>query len=232
MKELMRLVETSQPLGALDASTLGPRGKLTLANTPKGAAARNSMHNRVVSDAFVPAGGRPSTVNGSNWREFLQADGSASTKLVVEGANLFFTGEARAALYQARERALLSICHFSSTPDLSSPGLGQRLHKPCSSVVSLRFSAVTINLPDVVANLSVARAGVQAADNQGLERQQVRRHLLEPRDCRLDGLWRQRVCGAEARLRPAGGPPPSLHPHPAPPCFPGPLSLLFCPRSV
>ena len=100
MSELLRLVESSQSIGGFDASTLGPHGKLTLANTPKGAAARNSMHNRVVSDAFVPAGGRPSTVNGSNWREFLQPDGSPSTKLVVEGANLFFTGEARAALYQ------------------------------------------------------------------------------------------------------------------------------------
>jgi len=73
---------------------------LTLANTPAGAVARNSMHNRVLADAFVPAGGRPSTVNGSNWREFLRADGTPSARLVVEGANLFFTGEARAALFE------------------------------------------------------------------------------------------------------------------------------------
>jgi len=59
------------------------------------------MHNRVVADAFVPAGGRPSTVNGSNWREFLQPDGlTPSARLVVEGANLFFDAQARAALFE------------------------------------------------------------------------------------------------------------------------------------
>ena len=35
------------------------------------------MHNRVVADAFVPAGGRPATIHGGNWEEFLLA-GSAT----------------------------------------------------------------------------------------------------------------------------------------------------------
>jgi len=59
------------------------------------------MHNRVVADAFVPAGGRPSTINGSNWREYLLPDGTASSRLIVEGANLFLTSEARQALFDA-----------------------------------------------------------------------------------------------------------------------------------
>jgi len=100
MAELMRLFESSLPIGSLDATKLGPKGVFMLANTPKGSAARNSMHNRVIADAFVPAGGRPSTVNGSNWREFLLEDGTPSARLVVEGANLFFTAEARAALFE------------------------------------------------------------------------------------------------------------------------------------
>lgn len=53
--------------------------------------ARNTMHNRVVSDAFIPAGGRPNTIHEGNWRAFLQPDGKPSSKLIVEGANLFLT---------------------------------------------------------------------------------------------------------------------------------------------
>jgi len=101
MRELLRLADASLPTSELNPALLGPRGVLTLANTPEGAAARNTMHNRVVADAFVPAGGRPSTVNGSNWREFLQADGhTPSARLVVEGANLFFDAQARASLFE------------------------------------------------------------------------------------------------------------------------------------
>jgi len=101
MTELMRLFHASLSVGALNPETLGPNGKLYLASTKEGAAMRNSMHNRVLADAFVPAGGRPSTVNGTNWRDFLRPDGTPSARIVVEGANLFFTAEARAALFEA-----------------------------------------------------------------------------------------------------------------------------------
>jgi len=100
MSELLRLADASRPISDLNPSTLGPRGELILANTREGAARRNTMHQRVVADAFVPAGGRPSTVNGANWREYLQQDGTPSSRLVVEGANLFFDGVARAALFE------------------------------------------------------------------------------------------------------------------------------------
>jgi len=100
MGELLRLVDASLPTSGLDVSRLSAKGKLTLADTREGAAHRNTMHNRVVADAFVPAGGRPSTVNASNWRDFLQPDGTPSARLVVEGANLFFDGAARAALFE------------------------------------------------------------------------------------------------------------------------------------
>jgi len=100
MKELMRMVDASLPLNELDASTLSPQGKLIPADTAEGIAARNSLHNRVVADAFVPAGGRPATMNDANWRDFLTADGTPSAKVVVEGANLFLTPEARLNLFE------------------------------------------------------------------------------------------------------------------------------------
>jgi len=100
MDELLRLFHSSLPLSALDPAKLGTNGLLALTDTPAGVAARNTMHNRVVADAFVPSGGRPATMNGSNWQDFLLADGTPSAKVIVEGANLFLTPEARLALFE------------------------------------------------------------------------------------------------------------------------------------
>ena len=101
MSELLRLADASLPLAELNASKLGANGALTLADSPAGIAARNTMHNRVVADAFVPAGGRPATMNGSNWKDFLREDGTPSARVIVEGANLFLTPEARLALFES-----------------------------------------------------------------------------------------------------------------------------------
>jgi len=60
---------------------------------------RNSLHNRVKSDLFIPAGGRPNTINENNWKDYLDAEGKPSSKLIVEGANLFITPEARQLLF-------------------------------------------------------------------------------------------------------------------------------------
>jgi glutamate dehydrogenase len=99
MEELLRMVESSLPLSEMSTASLSPRGRLTLANTPEGIGVRNTMHNRVLADAFVPAGGRPAAINAANWKQFLTADGSPSARVIVEGANLFLTKEARAALF-------------------------------------------------------------------------------------------------------------------------------------
>jgi len=56
------------------------------------------MHNRLVTDAFVPGGGRPATIDDKNWSEFLTSDGAPSSKVISEGANLFLTPEARRQL--------------------------------------------------------------------------------------------------------------------------------------
>ena len=102
MAELLRLVDASLPLAAMDRGTLSPRGSIALADTAEGAALRNTMASRVVADAFVPAGGRPASINASNWQAFMCDDGrTPSAKVVVEGANLYFTPDARARLFEA-----------------------------------------------------------------------------------------------------------------------------------
>jgi len=54
----------------------------------------------VPADLFIPAGGRPETVDGSNWRRFFPEEGDPTTRLIVEGANSFLTPEARLALQE------------------------------------------------------------------------------------------------------------------------------------
>ncbi|MFM9181269.1 MAG: hypothetical protein ACKOV8_08515 [Phycisphaerales bacterium] len=54
-----------------------------------------------MTDAFVPGGGRPATINETNWRDYLTADGKPSSPIIVEGANLFLTPVARAELFKA-----------------------------------------------------------------------------------------------------------------------------------
>jgi glutamate dehydrogenase len=59
----------------------------------------------VEADLFIPAGGRPETIDDSNWRQFLLADGRPSAKVIVEGANSYITPQARLELQ--REGVLL-----------------------------------------------------------------------------------------------------------------------------
>jgi len=99
--EMLRMFHEVVPLSGFNKSKLGPKGELILADTPAGINARNTMHNRVVADAFVPAGGRPATINDSNWKKYLKEDGTPSSPLVVEGANLFLTPGARDNLSKA-----------------------------------------------------------------------------------------------------------------------------------
>ena len=100
-EELLRLVAGSLPIADFDRGRLGARGRIASVADPDGTSLRNTMHNRVVADAFVPAGGRPATIHEGNWREFLRADGTPSSRLIVEGANLFLTPGARKSLSDA-----------------------------------------------------------------------------------------------------------------------------------
>ncbi|MEM9691927.1 MAG: glutamate dehydrogenase [Myxococcota bacterium] len=98
---LLELVRTSAAIAEFPAAALGPRGRVTPVDDPEGPYRRNTLHNRVVADAFVPAGGRPSTIHKNNWRDYLGADGTPSSRIIVEGANLFLTPDARSSLSDA-----------------------------------------------------------------------------------------------------------------------------------
>jgi glutamate dehydrogenase len=52
----------------------------------------------VKADLFIPAGGRPETIDRENWRTYLLGDGTPSSPVIVEGANSFITPEARQEL--------------------------------------------------------------------------------------------------------------------------------------
>jgi glutamate dehydrogenase len=56
---------------------------------------------RVATDLFIPAGGRPETIDDQNWKDFLLPDGSPSAPVIVEGANSFITPLARLELQKA-----------------------------------------------------------------------------------------------------------------------------------
>ena len=96
--ELLRLVEKELPVQHFDPKSLGPRGRILTIDQPGGMHARNTLHNRLITDAFIPAGGRPRTMNESNWKDFLGDGGEPSSRVIVEGANLFITPEARQRL--------------------------------------------------------------------------------------------------------------------------------------
>jgi glutamate dehydrogenase len=55
----------------------------------------------VEADLFIPAGGRPETVDMSNWQKMLGYDSTPTCRAIVEGANSFITPDARVALQEA-----------------------------------------------------------------------------------------------------------------------------------
>ena len=57
-----------------------------------------SLPFTVPADLFIPAGGRPETIDAGNWERFLLPDTTPSARGIVEGANSFITPEARVQL--------------------------------------------------------------------------------------------------------------------------------------
>jgi glutamate dehydrogenase len=49
----------------------------------------------VPTDVFIPAGGRPKTINELNWEDYLDDSGVPTSRVIIEGANLFLTPGAR-----------------------------------------------------------------------------------------------------------------------------------------
>jgi glutamate dehydrogenase len=94
-EELLRLVQNDLCLGEFNEERLGPKGKIYGVTTEEGIKMRNTMHFRVEADAFIPAGGRPNTIDVQNYKSFFKPDGTPSSPLIVEGANIFITPQAR-----------------------------------------------------------------------------------------------------------------------------------------
>lgn len=99
--ELLRLVNESLPITSFNKSKLSKDGILMDIKTEEGLARRLSMCFRVKADAFIPAGGRPNTINADNYKQFFDpVTGVPSSSLIVEGANIFTTPEARELLFK------------------------------------------------------------------------------------------------------------------------------------
>lgn len=110
--ELLRLANKRQMICNFDVSLLNP-GKgfrvlvdernVTLPNgfhVEDGLSFRNEFHLLpfVKADLFVPCGGRPESVDINNVKLLLDDSGIPRYRYIVEGANLFFTQDARIRL--------------------------------------------------------------------------------------------------------------------------------------
>lgn len=58
---------------------------------------RNNVH-KTKADIFIPAGGRPRTLNETNYHDFLDETGKPTSKAIIEGANLYITPGTRKIL--------------------------------------------------------------------------------------------------------------------------------------
>ncbi|WP_243546870.1 NAD-glutamate dehydrogenase domain-containing protein [Pseudodesulfovibrio tunisiensis] len=101
-RELLRLMDKSLKTADFDPARLKSDSAFVVStNDPDGVRIRNELHNIVVADLFIPSGGRPDTINASNWKEFLQRDGTPSARGIIEGANIFISPDARLHLEKA-----------------------------------------------------------------------------------------------------------------------------------
>ena len=112
--ELRRLAQKRVMIKEFDATKLSAGGFRVLTTDTNvklpsgevvgsGLAFRNEFHLHPLSsaDLFVPCGGRPESVNLTNVQRLFDAKGRPRFKVIVEGANLFFTQDARMVLENA-----------------------------------------------------------------------------------------------------------------------------------
>merc|ERR1719473_1741191 len=113
-EELTRLARARLPIAQFRRSCLSPQGFIVGVDensvvlpdgtqVRSGVALRDSFHlsSYWTADLFVPCGGRPSAVHRGNVDHLFSADGQPKFKYIVEGANLFFTPDARRVLETA-----------------------------------------------------------------------------------------------------------------------------------
>lgn len=107
-EELLRLVHESRSILDFDSEKLSshPEAFVIAADSNERIRIRNEIYRKVYADIFIPAGGRPYSVNGKNWNDFFDAKNQPTVRAIVEGANIFFTEDAREKL---QERGILII---------------------------------------------------------------------------------------------------------------------------
>ncbi len=112
--ELVRLAKARLMCDSFDTSKLGSKGffvsisdkETTLPDgtvVHNGEDFRNHFHltHFMTADLFVPCGGRPGAFTAANWKSLLDDGGKPRIPIIVEGANLFITHEARLQLEKA-----------------------------------------------------------------------------------------------------------------------------------
>ncbi len=100
-EELLRLVREERPISDFAKEKISAGGFVITAETPEDAKRRNTLHNSVYADLFIPSGGRPETINDRNWPDFLDEDGRPAARAIIEGANIFISSLAREKLQEA-----------------------------------------------------------------------------------------------------------------------------------
>jgi len=112
--ELCRLARRRMPVKNFSRSFLGEQGFMVTVEEADvclsdgsvwrtGAELRDKFHLTpyATADLFVPCGGRPNSVCSENVKQLFTSEGKPKFRMVVEGANLFFSDGARAALEDA-----------------------------------------------------------------------------------------------------------------------------------
>ncbi|KAI7864292.1 Glutamate/Leucine/Phenylalanine/Valine dehydrogenase-domain-containing protein [Spinellus fusiger] len=112
--ELDRLATARKMIIEFDLKKLSPQGFRVLVDennvtlpsgelVENGLQFRNTFHVNPLASAtiFVPCGGRPESIDLNNVKKLVDEDGTPRFKYIVEGANLFFTQEARLRLEKA-----------------------------------------------------------------------------------------------------------------------------------
>ena len=98
--ELLRLFKASRGIAEFGEANLRGKGAFVIrADTPEHMKIRNELHATVQADILIPGGGRPYTVNDKTWELFIR-DGKPTVHAIVEGANIFFTENARKKLQE------------------------------------------------------------------------------------------------------------------------------------